>query len=95
MEIGKARGPDGAAVVLDGSAGGGGAGQRLGQPDEVAGTAGQLETDQVGAQQPVDDLGAPRQPHEQFDRRERDVQEEADPDIGPQLTQQLGTSCSW
>ena len=71
------------------AAGGDGAGQRLGQPGEVPGAAGELETDQVGAQQALDDLGAPGQPHEQLDRRERDVQEEPDPHVGPQPAEQL------
>ena len=45
--------------------------------------SGGLEADQVGAEQPAQDLGPPRQLHEQLDRRERDVQEEADPQVGP------------
>ena len=57
---------------------------------EVPGAAGELETDQVGAEQALDDLGPPRQPHEQLDRRERDVQEEADPHVRPQPAEQLG-----
>ena len=83
------RRPDGPAVVLDGAAGGVRPGQRLGQPGEVPRAAGQLETDQVGAEQAVDDLAAPRQPHEQLDRRERDVQEEPDPHVRPEPPQQL------
>ncbi len=48
-----------------------------------------MEADQVGAEQAVDDLGAPRHLHEQLDRRERDVQEEADGQVGPQHAQHL------
>ena len=51
---------------------------------------GQLEADQVGAEQPPHDLRAPRQLHEQLHRRERDVQEEADPQVRPQLAQHRG-----
>ena len=39
---------------------------------------------------PVITCVAPRQPDEQLDRRERDVQEEADPDVRPQLPQHPG-----
>ena len=48
-----------------------------------------MESHQVGAEQAFDDLGAPRHLHEQLDRRERDVQEEADGQVGPQLAQHL------
>ena len=60
------------------------------QPDEVLGPARQLEPDQVGAQQSLQDLAAPGQLLEQLGRRERDVQEEADPQVGTELAQHLG-----
>ena len=53
------------------------------QPDEVLGAAGQLEADQVGPEQALEDLPAPGQLLEQLGRRERDVQEEADAEVGP------------
>ena len=74
----------------DRSAGGVGAEQPPGQEQEVLGAAGQVEPHQVGAEQAFDDLGAPRHLHEQLHRRERDVQEEADGQVGPQLAQHLG-----
>lgn len=49
-----------------------------------------METDQVGSEQSFDDLGAPRHLHEQLDRRERDVQKEADGQIWPQHPEHLG-----
>ena len=57
------------------------------QPDEVLRGAGALEADQVGAEQALEDLAAPRQLLEQLGRRERDVQEEPDPQVGAQLAQ--------
>ena len=57
------------------------------QPDEVLGAAGQLEADQVGAEESLEDLAPPRQLLEQLGRRERDVQVEADPQVGAQLAQ--------
>ena len=59
------------------------------QPDEVLGAAGQLEADQVRAEQSLQDLAAPGQLLEQLGGRERDVQEEADPQVGSQLAQHL------
>ena len=59
------------------------------QAHEVRGAAGQLEADQVGAEQALEDLAAPRQLLEQLGRRERDVQVEADPQVGAQLAQHL------
>ena len=56
---------------------------------EVAGGAGQLETDQIRAQQPFQDLAPPRQLGEQFGRRERDVEVEADQQVGAQVAQHL------
>ena len=57
---------------------------------EVRGAAGQLEPDQVGAEQPLEQLPSPRQLLEQLGRWERDVQVEADPQVGAQLAQHLG-----
>src|SRR5262245_45048274 len=51
------------------------------QPDEVRRTTRTLEANQVGPEQSLEDLVAPRELLEQFRRRERDVQEEADPDV--------------
>ena len=48
-----------------------------------------MESDEVGAEQALDDLAPPRHLHEQLDRRERDVQEEADGEIGAQHPQHL------
>ena len=59
------------------------------QTDEVRRRAGQLEADQVGAEQPLQQLAAPRDLAEQLAGRERDVQEEADPQVGPLLAQHL------
>ena len=59
------------------------------QADEVGGAAGQLEADDVRAEQALEDLAAPRQLLEQLGRRERDVQEEADAQVGPQLAEHL------
>ena len=59
------------------------------QADEVGRTAGELEADQVGAEQPLEDLAAPRQLAEQLGGRERDVEVEADPQVGAQLAQHL------
>ena len=60
------------------------------QAHEVGGAAGQLEADQVGAQEPLEQLAPPRQLLEQLGRGERDVQVEADPQVGPELAQHLG-----
>ena len=49
-----------------------------------------LEADEVGSQHALDDLLAPWQLHEQLLRRQRDVQEEADAQIGPQRAQERG-----
>src|SRR5690606_8130349 len=62
----------------DVAAGGLGPCQTSGEIQEVLGTTGEVEADEIGAEETLDDLGAPRQLHEQLDRRERDVQEEAD-----------------
>ena len=60
------------------------------QPDEVGRSARQLEADQVGAEQALEQLAAPRQLLEELGRREGDVEVEADPEVGPELAQQLG-----
>ena len=57
------------------------------QPYEVLGRARPLEADHVGAEQPLEDLAAPRQLLEQLGGRERDVQEEADAHVGAELAQ--------
>ena len=59
------------------------------QPHEVGGAAGQLEADQVGAEQALEQLAPPGQLLEQLGRRERDVQVEADPQVRPELPQHL------
>ncbi len=59
------------------------------EPHEVLGAAGQLEADEVGAEQALEDLAAPGQLLEQLGRREGDVQEEADVEVGPELAQHL------
>ena len=59
------------------------------EPDEVGRAARQLEADQVGTQQALEDLAAPRQLLEQLGRREGDVQVEADPEVGTELAQHL------
>ncbi len=46
--------------------------------------------DEVGAEQALDHLGAPGELPEQLGRRERDVEEEADAQVGAHLAQQLG-----
>ena len=48
------------------------------QADEVGRAAGELEADQVGAEQALEDLAAPRQLAEELGRREGDVEVEAD-----------------
>lgn len=48
-----------------------------------------LESQEIGAEQTGQDLAAPGQLHEQFARGERDVQEEADVDVGAQFAQHL------
>src|SRR5262249_15621593 len=46
-----------------------------------------LEADQVGAEQPAQQIGPPRYLPEQFRWWERDVQEETDAQIRPQITE--------
>ncbi len=62
------------------------------QDEEVLRASGQVKTDQVGAEQAVDDLRPPRHLHEQLDRGgKRDVQEEPDGQVGgAQHAQHLG-----
>ena len=81
IEIGNASGAHLAAVDLDDVAARPQAQQVAGQPQEVLRAQRALEADQVRAEQPAEDLDAARQLHEQLDRRERDVQEEADPQV--------------
>lgn len=64
-------------------------GEASGEVEEVCGTAGEVEADQIGAEKTFDDLGTPRHLHEQLDRRERDVEEEPDGEIGPQHAEHL------
>ena len=52
-----------------------------------------LEPEQVGAEQPLHDLLAPRDAGEQLVGRERDVVEEADPHVGALSRSICGTSC--
>ncbi len=59
--------------------------QLVGSGDEVGRTGRALEADEIATEQPLDDLLAPWQSGEQLDRRERDVQEEADRDITASL----------
>ena len=66
------------------------AGQLSRESREVRGAGVQLEADQVGAQEPGEDLAAPRQLHEEFAGWEGDVAEEADHDVGSELAQHLG-----
>ena len=54
---------------------------------EVLRRDGPLKADEVRAEHPLDDLPAPRELHEELLRRQRDVQEEADPQIGPERAQ--------
>src|SRR5262249_39238388 len=55
-----------------------------GQDHEVLRAARQMESDQIGAEQPLGDLCPPWHLHEQLHRRERYVQKETDDQIGPQ-----------
>ena len=55
----------------------------------VVGVGGALEAQQVGAEQAEQHLTTPRQLGEDLVRRERDVVEEPDPDVGAQLAQHL------
>jgi hypothetical protein len=48
-----------------------------------------LESDEVGAEQPVEDLTAPGELREQLVGRERDVVEEADPQVRSNVAEQL------
>ena len=98
-ELLERRGVDGDGVVahphdaaggqLDGVAVGAVADAQADQPHEVGGAPGQLEADQVGAEQTLEDLAAPGQLLEQLGRRERDVEVEPDAQVGPQLTEHL------
>ncbi|MEG8035963.1 hypothetical protein QP157_11730 [Sphingomonas sp. LR61] len=63
--------------------------------EEVARVVVALEADDVGAEQAVQDLRAPGQLGVDADRRERDVVEEADRQVGTLGPGSAGTSCSW
>ena len=69
---------------------GNGVGEARGQPPKVADAARGVETDEICPEQPLDDPSAPRELHEQLGGRERDVQEEPDAQVGPQLPQRGG-----
>ena len=58
------------------------------EPGEVVRAGRGLEADQVGAEHPPEQLGPAGQLHEQLGRRERDVHEEADAQVGSQLAEQ-------
>ena len=60
------------------------------QPDEVGSGLGELEADQVGAEQSFEDLPPPGQLLEELGRRERDVEVEADPEVRPEVAEHLG-----
>ena len=51
------------------------------RPEEVAGVVTALETEQIGAEQPLDDLASPRELGEDLEAGERDVIEKADPQV--------------
>ncbi len=59
------------------------------QAHEVLRVAMQLEADEVSAEQPAQNLIPPRHLHIQLRRGERDVQEEADANVGAQFPQHL------
>ena len=76
--------PDLAALVVEHRAAvPGGQTEADGQPGEVVGPVGGLEAHQVAAQDPPGQGLPPRQLHEQLLGRERDVEEEPDPQVGP------------
>src|SRR5215208_3934930 len=58
------------------------------QPDEVGRTSRQLEADQVGSEESLEDLASPRQLLEELGRWERDVEEEPDPQVRSQLAEE-------
>ena len=65
------------------------AGRPAAGPQEVRGVGPALEAQQVRAEQAVDDLTAPRQLGEDLVAGERDVVEEADPDVAALLADHL------
>src|SRR5262249_22500478 len=75
-------GADLATIDLDGVATRPKPEQVTGEAEEVLRAERALEPDQVRAEQAPHDLHASRQLHEQLDRWERDVQGEADPQVG-------------
>ena len=60
------------------------------EPDEVLGTVLGLKADHVGPEEPLQDPLPPGELGEEFDRRKRDVEEEADPEIGPHPAEHRG-----
>ena len=64
--------------------------QLVADDGEVGGVDRPLEPDEVAAGEAGGDLRPPRQAHEQLDRRERDVEEEADDQVRALGPQQLG-----
>ena len=59
------------------------------QADEVLCGLGKLEADQVGTEEALEELSAPGDLLEELGRRERDVQVEADAQVGAELAQHL------
>ena len=59
-----------------------GVGDQRGQASEVGGTALGLKPDDVGAEKPLGNRASPRQLEKQLDRWKRDVEKEADAQIG-------------
>ena len=62
----------------------------LGKTQEVGGGTRSLESNEVGPQQSFDEFLTPRQATVELNRRERDVEEEPDTQIGTHLTQVRG-----
>src|SRR5690606_36776023 len=52
---------------------------------KVLGVLAGLEGDRVGAEEAFDDRGSPWEPGVELDGRERDVEEEADPNVGSEV----------
>ena len=89
IEMGNARAATVRPVVLDHAGRGPGRScSRRASWTKFAAAAGPLEADEVGAEQALDDRRAPRQLGEELVGRERDVQEEADGQVGPLLAEQ-------
>jgi hypothetical protein len=62
----------------------------MGGPPEIAGIIVGLKTDEIGPEYPLHQGPAPRELSHEFHRREGDVEEEADPEIGASLPQHCG-----